>query len=80
MKDDERWFMQQVYDKCGNGYIHKEGITPRDVINSGECTEKMHYKRCWYLLKKWENKGWYECGVTDDLGWLTPKGIETARL
>jgi hypothetical protein len=39
----------------------------------------MHYKRAWYLLEKWSNKGWYEYGVTLDLGWLTPLGKEVAE-
>lgn len=28
-----------------------------------------------YILEKWGRKGWYEYGVTVDMGWLTPKGV-----
>ena len=79
MKEDEKWFLKQIYDKCRNGFIGKSGLSPRDIINSDECKNKIHYKRCWYLLDKWAEKGWYDCGVADDLGWLTPKGIEVAK-
>jgi hypothetical protein len=30
--------------------------------------------RARYLLDKWTAKGWYEYGVSLDLGWLTPSG------
>jgi hypothetical protein len=79
MKDDEKWFLKQIYDKCRNGFIGKDGLSPRDIINSDECVSRMSYKRCWYLLSKWDKKGWYDYGVSDDLGWLTPKGIEVAK-
>ena len=39
----------------------------------------MHYKRSWYLLGKWSDKGWYDYGVTLDLGWITLKGYEVAE-
>ena len=42
----------------------------RDVIaESG-----INYKRCWRYL---ENRGWYEYGVTLDLGWLTETAPES---
>lgn len=31
-------------------------------------------KRAVYLLDKWEEKGWYEYGVSVMHGWLTPEG------
>lgn len=31
-------------------------------------------KRKWYILDKWARKGYYEYGVTLDLGWITPAG------
>jgi len=33
-----------------------------------------------YLLRKWAKRGWYEYGVTLDLGWLTTEGIAKAEL
>lgn len=78
MKDDERKFLKLIFDKCACRYDehNQDGVSPRDVVNSGI---EINYKRCWYLLEKWCGKDWYEYGVTLDLGWLTPKGIEIAK-
>lgn len=39
----------------------------------------MHPKRLEYILSKWENKGWFECGVSLRTGWLTDEGKRVAR-
>lgn len=45
------------------------GITIRDVIN--QCFDGViHPKRCRYLLKKWNRLGFYNYGVSLDLGWF----------
>lgn len=44
------------------------GIEPRVLINF--LSEYIHHKRCWYLLKKWSGLGFYNYGVSLDLGWL----------
>lgn len=36
------------------------------------------YKQNLYYLSKWARKGWYDYGVSLDLGWLTDIGIVTA--
>lgn len=46
-------------------------FTIRDVVDI--FTEHMSRKRCWYLLKKWANKGFYNYGITLDLGWFEPQ-------
>jgi hypothetical protein len=71
MKIYEKKFLIDVFSRCRNG------VSPRDIIN--EENFDMHYKRAWYLLDKWTRKGWYDYGVTLDLGWLTEKGKEKAR-
>jgi hypothetical protein len=44
-------------------------VCVRDVVNMFEGI--IHHKRCWYLLSKWANKfGFYNYGVTLDLGWF----------
>ena len=48
--------------------------SPRDIISDGP----ENHKRCWRWLEKWERKGWYEFGVSLDLGWLTDKGRHRA--
>lgn len=39
----------------------------------------IHPKRVCYLLEKWADKGWWECGVSLRTGWLTAKGLEVAN-
>lgn len=36
----------------------------------------INYKRVKFLCEKWATKGMYDYGVTADLGWVTPKGME----
>lgn len=72
MKDDEIKFFLTVakYGKTvsdGSTYV-STGINTRDII----CllSEFIHHKRCWYLLQKWAKLGFYNYGVTLDLGWI----------
>jgi hypothetical protein len=75
MKQDEKNFLMQFFQRC-QGKKLLEQITPRDLIN--EPGFNIHYKRAWYLLEKWSNRGLYDYGVTSDLGWLTEKGKQLA--
>lgn len=68
MKDDEKQFLLDILNR---------GITPRDIINEPDFY--MHHKRAWYLLEKWSDKGWYDWGISMDLGWLTEDGIFKAK-
>lgn len=68
MKDDEKKLLTAIYNKGMNSV--------RDIINEIE----IPFKRCIYLLEKWCIKGWYDYGVTIDLGWLTEEGrLETEK-
>lgn len=66
IKEDEKKF----FITCLNN-INEKSI--RTIINI--LSEFINYKRCWYLLKKWGNKGFYEYGVTMDLGWFIPENF-----
>jgi hypothetical protein len=66
VKDSERQFAKLCVEWLAAGY------TPRDVINSDDC--KINHKQCWFYLQKWSTRGWYDYGVTIDLGWLTAEG------
>lgn len=72
MKDDEIKFFLTVakYGKtvsdCSTYW--STGIDIRVII--GLLSEFIHHKRCWYLLQKWAKLGFYNYGVTLDLGWL----------
>lgn len=44
------------------------GFPVREIIDI--CSEEIPRKRCLYLLKKWANLGFYEYGVSLDLGWF----------
>lgn len=85
MKEDEKQFLKAVYERVtcykltGKERIglFGEPIRPcvRDVIKE----LGMNEKRALYLLDKWDSKGWYNWGVTIDLGWLEEKGKEIAK-
>lgn len=67
MKDDEKLFFRICVT-----YRYRE-IRPvqiRDIINILYDAGVMHYKRCWYLLDKWDGLGFYDYGVAADLGWF----------
>lgn len=68
MKDDEKRFLIDMY---------KHSIKPRDLIKKPNFY--ISYKRALYLLRKWTNKGWYDYGVSVDLGWLTSMGVDIAK-
>ncbi len=62
MKEDEKRFFRTCFK------YRALGFRIRDIINI--LSEFMNYKRCWYLLKKWGRIGFYNYGVTEDLGWF----------
>lgn len=72
MKEDEKKF----FITCLN-YIpiqtakRVDNLFPRDIINI--LSQFINYKRCWYFLEKWSNKGFYNYGTTLDLGWFEPE-------
>lgn len=39
----------------------------------------IHRKRCWYLLSKWARFGFYNYGITLDLGWFKSPSIMPER-
>jgi len=45
-----------------------DGLSPRIIIDM--LSDFIPYKRCWYYLEKWSRIGFYDYGVTLDLGWL----------
>lgn len=58
---------QYLWDRIG---LAGEGIFPRDII--GEMLGKGMIespKQAWRTLEKWSRKGFYEYGVSLDLGW-----------
>ena len=86
MKDDEKQFLLTIYDESKSlipvnifGIIKdlQPKYNVREIINRPEFP--IHHKRAWYLLRKWSDKGWYDYGVTLDLGWLTDEGKAVAE-
>lgn len=71
MKEDEKAFFRTCLKFISIQGVpkheHRE-VTPRTIIQI--ISEFMNYKRCWYLLEKWSDKGFYNYGVTVDLGWF----------
>ena len=62
MKLDEINFFKTCYK------YRNKGVSIREIINILKFF--INYKRCWYLLKKWSGLGFYNYGVTLDLGWF----------
>ncbi len=54
----------------------RNGATVRDVVSD----LRLHPKRARYLLEKWTRKGYYNYGVSLDMGWLTANGKRVAAL
>lgn len=71
MKEGEIKFFKTMVRYCrlhnGDG-CYSGCMYPREIINI--LGEFINYKRCWYLLMKWSRMGFYNCGVSLDLGWL----------
>lgn len=70
MKEDEIKFFKTMirYGRQITDDGNIVGIMPRDIINF--LSEYINHKRCWYLLQKWGRLGFYDWGVSLDLGWL----------
>lgn len=68
MKPDEKCFFKICYVLTMN-----RQFTIREVIAMFD--RVIPYKRMIYYLHKWCNKGFYEYGVTLDLGWFIPHKI-----
>lgn len=67
MKHDEKIFFVLCYN------LRRIGIMPRAVVNM--LNETIPHKRCWYYLEKWFGKGFYNYGVTLDLGWFEVENL-----
>jgi len=39
----------------------------------------INHKRADYILRKWENKGWWDYGVSLRAGWLTADGMQQLK-
>lgn len=61
MKEHERIFFALCYNL-------RHIMKPRAVVNL--LAETIPHKRCWYYLRKWGLLGFYDYGVTEDLGWF----------
>ena len=69
MKPLERIFFQACVMKT---LLNEErNISFRDIVNAFSDLG-FPYKRLWYYLDKWFGRGFYDYGVTGDLGWFYP--------
>ena len=81
MKEDEKRFFVACYRfgrASGNRRLYPsnsldEYLTPRVIVNI--LRGYIHHKRCWYYLQKWSDLGFYDYGVTLDLGWFYPEKL-----
>ncbi|EHJ49516.1 hypothetical protein DFW101_3520 [Solidesulfovibrio carbinoliphilus subsp. oakridgensis] len=73
-KEDARTFLKRLQQVMA-GRTLDNWISVRDIVREmGEC-HNIPEKRCLFLLEKWAGCGWYEYGVSLDLGWLTEEGM-----
>lgn len=82
-KQDENWFWSLLQEAHDQNYKSRERfigggprpvmITPRDIMARPEFS--IPFKRACMMLDKWAGKGWYDYGVTLDLGWITTEGL-----
>lgn len=69
MKEHEKIFFALCAHLCRNNLAKSSHyLNPRDIVNI--LCETIPHKRCWYYLKKWSELGFYDYGVTLDLGWF----------
>ena len=71
MKDDEKKFFITCYKYRGDG-LREYHPSIRDIINILNDYQIINYRRCRYLLRKWNRLGFYNYGVALDLGWFEP--------
>lgn len=71
MKDDEIKFFKACYKHLthiGNSQIVKGKYTARELIEILE--DFIPSKRMWYYIHKWDSLGFYNYGVSPNVGWL----------
>lgn len=61
MKDQERIFFALCFNM-------RHTCKPRQIVKL--LADTIPHKRCWYYLEKWDRLGFYNWGVTIDLGWF----------
>jgi len=74
IKDDEIWFFFVCKCCLKRAGKWEEGITARELIET--LGFPMAPKRAWYLLEKWTGSGWYNYGVSVDMGWMEREAFE----
>ena len=70
MKEDEIKFFIVCVSYI-SAIVNGEVITrmnPRELINILDLW--LPHKRAWYYLEKWDRLGFYDYGVSLDMGWL----------
>lgn len=75
MRPDERALLTEFAARGG-----KPSLGPHVSLRATGADLGMHPKRVAYLAQKWSRKGWYDYGVSVDMGWLEPAGFVVARL
>lgn len=64
MKSDEKQFMKEVLKNETLSTAKKRSI--RQIIEE----LPINKKRANYILEKWTSNGWYDWGVSIDMGWI----------
>ena len=61
-------------DRAALEALAKAGPYQGGVAMRALCRAGTHPKRQHRLAEKWDDRGWWDCGMTLRSGWLTPEG------
>lgn len=74
MKPDELVLLKEAFKQHGGAAYrdvdHKPPFFDEIAQGFGICD-----KRSYYILTKWDDKGWWDSGVSLRSGWFTPEGV-----
>jgi len=72
----EHWAKDLEELRQKNPYLGETRVIPRDVIAQMLAEGRIQSeKQGVATLRKWTARDWYDYGVSEDTGWLTPEGI-----
>lgn len=73
MKPDEKEFLLALFVEAEKPLMVRK---PTREVGAGVGIPP---RRVAYICEKWSRKGWYNYGVSVDMGWLEAPGLEAAR-
>lgn len=78
MKTDELALLKEAFKQHG-GTAYKEVDPMPPFLDEIAQGLGIHDKRSYYILTKWDDKGWWDSGVSLRSGWFTPEGVKAIK-